>query len=104
MMISNCPPFPCPCGDNTLNGYSSEAVDTLTPLATAYVSVPPPLGTVWCDFECVAFANDVAPPVGSSLNPPVAPFFNAPQSCQTTCPDGSPFLFEVNAGSFSGAT
>lgn len=103
-MNSNCPSFDCDCSDNPLNGYSSEAVDVIAPLATAFVSIPPPLGVAWCKYECMAFASDVAPPRGAGIAPGAPQFGNAPQSCSVTCPDGSIFPFEVNAGSFSANT
>ena len=103
-MTNPCPTFDCPCDSNPLNGFSSEATDPLAPLATAYVRLDPPFGTQACDRGCVAFASEVIPPPGGGINPPTPEFFSAPQSCTVTCPDGTPFSFEVTAGAFTAPT
>lgn len=100
--MTNCPPFDCACGESPLTGYSSEATDLMTPLATAFVSLSPPLDTLWCEYQCMAFAAPVVPPQGGGINPVTPQFFNSPQTCTVDCPDGTPFVFEVSAGSFSG--
>ena len=99
-----CPTFDCPCGNNPLSGYLSEAVDTFPRLATAYVELEPPFGTECCDRGCVAFASEVLPPPGAGLGPITQQFFSAPQQCTVFCPDGTPFVFEVSPGAFTAAT
>jgi hypothetical protein len=99
-----CPTFDCPCDGNPLSGYLSEAPDVVAPLATAYVELHPPFGVQYCDRGCVAFASEVLPPPGSGIAPPAQEFFSSPQSCTVTCPDGTPFVFEVTAGAFTGPT
>jgi hypothetical protein len=87
-----------------LTGYSSEATDTLAPLATAFVAADPLLGTAWCNNQCMAFAASLVTPAGSSASPAPPQFFNSPQTCTLNCPDGTPFVFEVEAGLFSAST
>jgi hypothetical protein len=112
--MSTCPPSNCFCNDNPLTGFFSEARDLMTPLATAYVSVLPPLGSDWCAWECAAFANNLILPApgssgggggeGGGIIPGPSAFLNVSQSCTFICPDGTPFIFNVNAGAFRGAT
>lgn len=103
-MSNPCPTFDCPCDNNPLNGFLSEAADVIAPLATAFVQLDPPFGTKYCDRGCVAFASEVIPAPGSGITPPAQEFFSAPQSCSVSCPDGTQFTFEVTAGAFTAST
>lgn len=106
-MSNPCPTFDCPCDSNPLTGYSSEVADVIVPLATAYVQLEPPLGTEYCARGCVAFASPVMPPFGSGGGGGGGggvQFFSTPQAVTITCPDGTPLVFEVTAGAFTGAT
>lgn len=103
-MSNPCPTFDCPCGNNPLTGYLSEAPDVIAPLATAYVQLEPPFGTEYCNRGCVAFASEVLPPPGAGITPQTPEFFSVPQSCAVACPDGTMFTFEVTAGAFTATT
>lgn len=117
----------CTCDNLPLTGYNADIADVAEFMSTAFVAITPPLGTTWTRYVCqqtalspvslqaaqlIAQSNAMACALGA-LSPfgnggtsggGGTVFFNAPQQCTVTCPDGLPFTFSVAAGLFSASS
>lgn len=113
----------CECSDYPVANYSAEDPDHRIFIGLDFDGGdPPPLGQEWTSSYCIGICRSLIsqeeadacaarmatqfcisqPP--TPPDPPVRPnqtwFFNIPTSCDSTCPDGSPFRYTVPAGWF----